>query len=320
MIVVTGGAGFIGSAFVAKLNEQDITDILVVDNLAKTEKWKNLVGKKFVDYLHKNEFLDKLKNDDFKGELSAIIHMGACSATTELDADYLMENNYKYSKTLAKCAIENKINFLYASSAATYGDGSNGFSDMNFDQLRPLNMYGYSKHLFDQWAINSGAIDFITGFKFFNVYGPNEYHKKDMSSVVFKAFHQIKDTGKLKLFNSYHPDFEDGKQMRDFIYVKDVVDLIFRFMQNPKPGIFNMGTGRARTWIDLGKAVFAAMEVPENIEIIEMPKHLRGKYQYFTEADMTKFKNLNLDFEFSSLEEGVADYIKKHLATENPFY
>ena len=319
MIVVTGGAGFIGSAFVAKLNEQGIDDIIIVDNLAKTEKWKNLVGKKFTDYIHKSKFIGMLADENFSNNITTIIHLGACSSTTELDADYLIENNFQYSKTIAEWAIKNKVQMLYASSAATYGDGANGFSDQEFSALRPLNMYGYSKHLFDEWVLKNKYEEYLTGFKFFNVFGPNEYHKNSMSSVVFKAFHQINETQKLNLFKSYHPDFEDGMQMRDFIYVKDVVDIMYLFMKRSITGIFNLGTGTPRTWVDLGKAVFSAMNKEPYIKIIDMPSHLRGKYQYFTKADMTKFNHV-IDFKFRTLEESVADYIHNYLTQSNQFY
>ncbi|MCZ7615246.1 MAG: ADP-glyceromanno-heptose 6-epimerase [Ignavibacteriaceae bacterium] len=244
MIVVTGGAGFIGSAIVWKLNQLGENRIRIVDELGKDDKWKNLVSLKFDDFIHKDEFISMIIERDFSFEISAVIHMGANSSTTEIDADHLFSNNYLYTQELAKYCLEKNIRFIYASSAATYGDGSLGFADdeNNLETLRPLNMYGYSKQLFDLWAKKTGALDKIVGLKYFNVYGPNEYHKGDMRSVVHKAFEQIRDTGKVKLFKSMNPAYKDGEQLRDFIYIKDAVDMTLYFLDKPKVnGLFNLG-------------------------------------------------------------------------------
>ena len=316
MIIVTGGAGFIGSAFVWKLNQEGIDDIVIVDQLGTDDKWKNLVNRRFVDYIHKDDFLHMICDDQVPFEISAIVHMGACSSTTERDADYLWDNNYLYTSTLAEWAIERGIRFIYSSSAATYGDGTQGFSDdhRKIKELKPINMYGYSKQVFDLRVLRNSLEKKIAGIKFFNVFGPNEYHKGDMTSVIFKAFHQIKETGKVKLFKSYKKEYKDGGQLRDFVYVKDCVNAMWWLFNNPKAnGIFNLGTGNARTWNDLIKAVFAAMKKKANIEYIEMPQSLRNQYQYFTEAQMTKLKKAGCPVKFLSLEDSVRDYVVNHL-------
>lgn len=323
MYIVTGGAGFIGSAFVWKLNSEGINDILIVDNLGETEKWKNLVNRSYADYVHKEDFRHMLDEDILSADnIEAVVHLGACSSTTERDADYLMENNFHYTCDLAQWALSHDIRFVYASSAATYGNGSQGFDDDldGIDRLRPINMYGYSKQLFDQWAIRRGLIDRMAGVKFFNVFGPNEYHKGDMTSVVFKSFRQIMDTGRVRLFKSHSPDYTDGGQKRDFVYVKDCVDVLWAFVRHPEiNGIFNLGTGRARTWNDLVEAVFSAMNLPLQIDYIDMPESLRGQYQYFTEARMEKLQAAGLGADFHTLEEAVADYVKNHLQADNPY-
>ncbi len=322
MYIVTGGAGFIGSVIVWRLNQEGIEDTLIIDDLAQTEKWKNLVNRKYKDYIHKDKFINLIRNDKLSGNIDAIIHMGACSSTTEKNADYLAENNYRYTKTLAEYALLKGIRFIYASSAATYGDGSLGFSDDDklTPKLKPLNMYGYSKQMFDKWVLNKGIIDKVVGLKFFNVFGPNEYHKGEMSSLIFKAYHQIKDTGKIKLFKSYRSEYKDGEQKRDFVYIKDCMDIIWHLIQNNKVnGIFNLGTGTARTWIDLANAVFYAMEKTPNIEFIDMPENIKSKYQYFTEAKMKKLKSTACPVNFRSLEDAVADYIRNYLSKEEPF-
>jgi len=316
MIIVTGGAGFIGSAFVWKLNQEGIEDIVIVDQLGSDDKWKNLVNLRFADYIHKDEFMNLVLADEVPFEASAVIHMGACSSTTERDADYLWENNYLYSRELAEWALRHNARFIYASSAATYGDGSLSFSDDHekINQLKPINMYGYSKQIFDLWVLKSKLEDKMAGIKFFNVFGPNEYHKGDMTSVIYKAFNQIRETGKMRLFKSYRKEYPDGGQMRDFIYVKDCLNVMWWFLKNPEVnGIYNLGTGKARTWKDLIKAVFAALERKANIQYMEMPVALRNQYQYFTEAQMNKLKSAGCPVTFAPLEETVRDYVVNYL-------
>jgi ADP-L-glycero-D-manno-heptose 6-epimerase len=322
MYIVTGGAGFIGSAMVWKLNTMGIDNILVVDNLASTEKWKNLVNLRYVDYMHRDAFLDLLLDDCLPWNVKGIVHMGACSSTTERDADFLMENNYRYTKALCDFALQHGARFINASSAATYGDGSCGFDDSveTMHRIKPLNMYGYSKQLFDLRAHAEGKLDSIASLKFFNVYGPNEYHKDDMRSVVCKAFSQIGSEGVMRLFRSYHPDYPDGGQKRDFVYVKDCVDVMWWLLENPSAnGLFNIGTGNARTWNDLARAVFSAMNVPERIEYIDMPEQLRGKYQYYTQAPVQRLADAGCPVTFRSLEDGVKDYVQNYLAAEDPY-
>lgn len=316
MIVVTGGAGFIGSALVWRLNQLGKKNIIIVDRLGIDEKWKNLVPLAYADYFDKGEFIDKIVNDEIEFEIEAIIHMGANSATTEKDADHLMENNYKYTQALAKYALEKDIRFIYASSAATYGDGSLGFEDTdeNCLKLHPLNMYGYSKNIFDVYAYNNGMLNNIVGIKYFNVYGPNESHKGDMRSVVHKAFEQVRDYGKVNLFKSLHPDYKDGEQKRDFVYVKDAVEMTLFFLDHKdKNGLYNVGGGTARTWNALVTALFNAVGKPVNIEYVDMPEHLAEKYQYFTEANLAKIKKVGYRNPLYSLEDGVTDYVKNYL-------
>lgn len=322
MIIVTGGAGFIGSAFISKLNQEGINDIIIVDRLGKSDKWKNLVNLRFVNYLHKDDFFELIYNDTINFDVDAIIHMGACSSTTERDADYLWKNNNVYTGYLAEWAIERNIRFIYASSAATYGDGSSGFSDDHdiIKALKPINMYGYSKQVFDLWVLRQKLENKMAGIKFFNVFGPNEYHKGDMSSVIFKAFHQIKETGKVKLFKSYKKEYKDGGQMRDFVYIKDCINVMWWLFKNPKAnGIFNLGTGKARTWNDLINAVFTAMKKKINIEYIAMPEALRNQYQYFTEAQMSKLKKAGCPVKFTALEDSVRDYVMNYLQKADPY-
>lgn len=313
MYILTGGAGFIGSAVLAKLNLMGIKDVIVVDSLQSSQKWRNLNGKNFSDFIHKDKFLSsKILHDP----ITAIIHMGACSSTTELDCDYLMENNFRYTKTLAEHAIKNCIRFIYASSAATYGDGFLGFEDTHetISKLRPINPYGFSKQMFDQWAFDSGAIDSVCGLKFFNVYGPNEYHKGAMQSVVVKTFKSIKETGKMNLFRSHHPDYKDGEQKRDFIYVKDCTEIIWNLLNKPSiNGIYNVGSGTAKTWNDLVSAVFKALGLPERIEYIDMPVEIRNQYQYYTCAKVEKITAKLGEFSATPLEHGVTDYVQNYL-------
>jgi len=315
-IVVTGGAGFIGSNVVKRLNELGEDKIFIVDNLDKSEKWKNLVSLNFEDYIHKDLFLDEIKKGSFDGSIKAIIHLGARSSTTEQDVDFLMKNNYEYTKELAKWSIKNNVRFIYASSAATYGDGSKGFSDAHetIPQLKPLNAYGFSKQIFDLWALKNKILDKIAGLKYFNVYGPGEYHKGDMRSMVLKAYEQIKRDGKIRLFKSYKPEYKDGEQLRDFIYVKDAVDMTLFFLETPElNGIFNIGTGQPRSWNDLARAVFSSLKMQLNIEYVDMPEEIKNKYQYFTKAEMKKLKEAGYKKPVTSLEEAVKDYIMNYL-------
>ena len=315
MIVVTGGAGFIGSAMIAKLNEKGESDILVVDELGTSSKWKNLVGKRFTDYIHKDNFIEMLLNDRLP-KIEAIIHMGANSSTTEKDVDHLMENNYRYTRILAEWAIRKKARFIYASSGATYGNGMLGFSDDDgvSPTLVPLNAYGYSKQILDLWVLQHELQSKIVGIKFFNVFGPNEYHKGEMKSLVCKAYNQIQEIGKIRLFKSYKSEYKHGEQVRDFVYIKDCTEVLWWFLNSPKVnGIFNLGTGKARTWNDLAKAVFSALNIPPNIEYIEMPEEIRGAYQYHTEATITKLQSSGCPVQFRSLEESVRDYVQNYL-------
>lgn len=321
MIVVTGGAGFIGSNIVAKLNDLGHDNIIIVDHLGTGDKWKNLNGLNYTDIYNKDKFYDLMMEENVPFNIDTVFHMGACSSTTEKDADYLLQNNYKYSLELVKYCMPRKAHFIYASSAATYGNGSDGYDDeTEISKLRPLNMYGYSKQLFDFWLQKMKISTKVVGLKFFNVYGPNEYHKDDMRSVIHKSYGQILETGKVKLFKSYHKDYNDGEQKRDFVYIKDVVDLAAYFIQNrDKYGLFNVGTGKARTWNDLVSAVFNAMGKPVNIEYIEMPEYLQKKYQYFTEAKMDAVKKIGFNNSFTSLEDGVNDYVKNYLMKDEPY-
>ncbi len=323
MFIVTGGAGFIGSAFVAKLNSEGIKDILVVDELGSSPRWKNLVRKSFREYVHKDRFIDMVKGDSLPASVEAIVHLGACSSTTERNVEYLLQNNYEYTKTLAEYSIRRGIRFVYASSAATYGDGAFGYedNDTHLSELVPLNAYGYSKHVFDLWARHQGLFSHIAGLKFFNVYGPNEYYKEDMASVVWKAFNKIQESGSFSLFKSYRPEYKDGEQMRDFVYVKDCCDVMWWLLNNSAVnGLFNVGSGKARSWNDLVGAVFRSLKRTPQIEYIEMPDHLRNQYQYFTEAPMSKLRNAGFTTPFHSLEEGIEDYVTRHLTKADPHW
>ncbi len=312
-IVVTGGTGFIGSNLVKYLNEKSYHNITIVDHLREDNKWKNMRQLSFSDYFDRQDFLELLRDDKFPGP-DIIVHLGACSATTERDENYLLHNNTKFSKSIFDYCLRNNCQMIYASSAATYGDGSDGYSDKSLD-LNPLNCYGYSKHLFDGWVRQSEQKPKqYVGLKFFNVYGPNEYHKQRMASMVLHGYRQIKETGKLRLFKSYKEGFGDGEQKRDFVYVKDVVKVIDYFMRNKDiSGIFNVGTGEARTFNELGQAVFFALGLEPNIEYIDMDEDLKKQYQYFTEADIDSLRGAGYTERFLSIEDGVLDYVQNYL-------
>ena len=313
-IVVTGGTGFIGSNLVKYLNEKSYHNITIVDHLREDNKWKNMRQLSFSDYFDRQDFLELLRDDKFPGP-DIIVHLGACSATTERDENYLLHNNTKFSKSIFDYCLRNNCQMIYASSAATYGDGSDGYSDKSLD-LNPLNCYGYSKHLFDGWVRQSEQKPKqYVGLKFFNVYGPNEYFKNNMASLVFKAFFQIQETGKLKLFRSHREDYKDGMQLRDFVYVKDITRWICELMDDAPAhsGIYNMGFGQARTWLDLAKPVFEALGKPMEIEWVDIPENIRNQYQYFTEAKMGKLFSEGLSQPEWSLEKGVNDYVTSYL-------
>lgn len=323
MYVITGGAGFIGSVLLRKLNNLGLNEIIIVDHLGSSEKWQNLVKGHFVDYLEKDRFLELIKGKKLPWKIEGIVHLGACSATTERDADFLMENNFHYSRDLARFALDNAVRFINASSAATYGAGELGFSDNKelISRLRPLNMYAYSKQLFDLWLLREGADKEIASLKFFNVYGPNEYHKGNMQSVVLKFFREIKETGKATLFASTEKGVADGEQKRDFVYVKDCADLLaWLLLEEPQlGGINNVGTGCARSYNDLARAIFSAMDRSPQINYSPMPSELIGKYQNYTQADMSWLGKVNYPNSFRSLEEGIGDYVRKYLMSEDAF-
>jgi len=321
MWIVTGGAGFIGSVLLWKLNQEGHDNMVVVDRLESSEKWKNLRARRFADYLEADDFLLRLEAHAFKG-VEGIVHLGANSSTTETNASHLIQNNFDYTKRLALWCLAKKKRFVYASSAATYGDGRFGYSTdrETTERIQPLNMYGYSKQLFDVWALRQGVLPKMVGIKFFNIYGPNEYHKGDMRSVVAKAYEQIRKEGVIRLFRSYNPQYKDGEQERDFLYVKDAVDVVYDFMtKRSYKGLYNLGAGSARTWNDLARALFSALNVPPRIEYIEMPETLRPKYQYHTQADMRWRQAIKKAPPFMTLEESVRDYAQNYLAKEDPY-
>lgn len=313
MIVVTGGAGFIGSALVHGLNQKGIEDIWLVDDIDHPEKQKNLDTLTYARWVGKDDFLQEIAG---LKECSAILHMGACSSTTETNEAYLRKNNFEYTQSLAEYCLKNEVRFIYASSAATYGAGENGYSDDEslLETLTPLNLYGYSKQWFDLWAKETGALKTIVGLKYFNVFGPNEYHKGDMQSMVRKGFLQARDAGALNLFKSYKPGYEDGGQERDFLYVRDAVAMTLFFLEHKEiGGIFNVGSGKARNWNDLASAVFESINKKVNIKYIDMPESIRNQYQYHTCAEMGKIRSAGFVEEITSLEDGVSDYVKNYL-------
>ena len=321
MIVITGAAGFIASCLVSQLNTLGFYDLVLVDDFSvesKTENWKNT---RYLKKIEREEYLDWMQNN--LSEIQFIFHLGARTNTAEQDVNLLNRLNLEFSKVVWRSCCEGGIPLIYASSAATYGDGENGFNDDEtaLDSLVPLNYYGESKNDFDKWAIAQELKPlFWAGFKFFNVYGPNEYHKGRMASVIFHAFNQIKKTSGMKLFRSHNPEFKDGEQQRDFIYVKDVVDVLLYFMETRKvSGLYNLGTGVPRTFMDLTKAVFKSLSIKEEISFVDTPADIRDKYQYYTCANMTKLKTAGYDKEFTGLEDGVQDYVKNYLVKHEFF-
>lgn len=319
-ILVTGGAGFIGSALVWELNRRGCENIVICDRLTQDEKWRNLVPLKFADYLDGGDLERRVRTSpDALGSFDHVLHLGACSATTERDADYLMRNNYELTRLLCEWTLARGGRFVYASSAATYGDGAHGMDDRLEDlhRLRPLNMYGYSKHLFDLHARRTGLLGQVAGLKYFNVYGPNEDHKADMRSVVHKAHRQILETGRVQLFKSHRPDYQDGCQQRDFLYVKDAVKMTLHLAASPAAnGLFNLGSGRAHTWVELARAIFLAMGRDPVIDFIDMPEALREKYQYYTCADIGRLRESGYGEPLFTLEEAVRDYVQGYLAQD----
>lgn len=313
---MTGGAGFIGSAVVWELNRRGLKNILIADFLGEDEKWKNLAPLKFTDYVEADNFLKRLEGEGHLfDDLRTIFHLGAASSTTEKNAAYLIRNNFEYTKALAHFALAGNRRFVYASSAATYGGLEASLPEsVGLETLRPLNMYGYSKHLFDCYAERTGILPHITGLKYFNIFGPNEAHKGDMRSVVHKAFQQITATGEVSLFKSYRPEFRDGEQRRDFLYVKDAVAATVFLAQNVKGGgLFNIGSGEASTWIALVTAIFNALGRPVKIKFIDMPEALREKYQYFTCANIAKLRQAGFEQPIMPLANAVRDYVVNYL-------
>jgi len=321
MIVITGTAGFIGSVMVQKLNESGLENLVVVDDFSRTEKKNNFIHKKFELSIHREDFFNWFDNNP--GKVDFVIHLGARTDTTEFDRRIFDVLNLDYSKKIWQRCAEYKIPLIYASSAATYGAGEFGYDDNHqvVKKLQPLNPYGISKNDFDKWVlVQDMQPPFWAGLKFFNVYGPNEYHKGRMASVIFHAFNQINETGKVRLFRSHKPEYKDGEQLRDFVYVKDVANVILFLMQNkPESGLYNLGTGKARTFLDLAKATFVALDKKPNIEFIDTPADIRDKYQYFTEAKMTKLRKAGFEKPFTSLEAGVEDYVRNYLV-EGKYY
>ncbi|MCM2282882.1 MAG: ADP-glyceromanno-heptose 6-epimerase [Bdellovibrionaceae bacterium] len=322
MVIVTGANGFIGSVLVWELNSRGSSDVVCVDSVSLSERPELLRKRQFSRFLSKDELWSFLETPEARQQVTWILHMGACSSTTELDVEFLRENNTLYTQRLWEWCRDNRKNFVYASSGAVYGDGQEGFDDTTSpDVFKPLNPYGESKAAFDRWVVRERETPpHWYGLRFFNVFGPNEYHKGDMSSVVFKAFHQIREHGQLRLFRSHHPEYRDGEQMRDFVYVKDVTRWIYELMmQKPASGILNMGYGQARTWLDLARATFTNMDRDLKIDWIDIPVEMRPRYQYFTEAKMNRLFSLGISKPQWPLEKGIADYVRNHLAKSDPY-
>lgn len=316
MIIVTGAAGFIGSCMISKLNKEGINDIVISDDFSDENKNKNLINKTYKEKVHRKDLFHWLEKN--YSDVDFIIHIGARTDTTEFNVAIFDELNLNYTKQLWKDCVANNIPLIYASSAATYGMGEFGYDDDHaiVEKLKPLNPYGESKNNFDKWALQQAEKPvFWAGLKFFNVYGPNEYHKARMASVIFHTHRQVNEKGYVKLFRSHRPDYEDGKQLRDFVYVKDLVEVIMYLMKTrPESGLYNLGTGKARSFVDLATSTFNAMDKPVNIEFIDTPIDIRDKYQYFTEANMNKLINSGYNKPFHTLEEGINDYVKNYLS------
>jgi ADP-L-glycero-D-manno-heptose 6-epimerase len=315
---VTGGAGFIGSALIWALNQYGVDRIVVVDRLGRDEKWRNLVPLRFEDYVDADHLLGGLQDGRY-GTFDLVLHMGACSATTELDAGFLMRNNFEFTKELALWSRNHAARFVYASSAATYGEGEAGMSDADesneaLARLRPLNAYGYSKQLFDQYAARAGILPQMVGLKYFNVYGPNEAHKGDMRSLVHKAYGQIQDTGRVQLFRSHRADYADGEQKRDFLYIKDAVAMTLHLAMTPGAhGLYNIGSGQAHSWLSLVDALFQSLSRDRAVDFVDIPAAIRDKYQYFTQASIGKLRATGYTAPVTSLDAAVRDYVVNYL-------
>ncbi len=316
MILVTGSAGFIGSAIACMLNRSGHTDLLLCDVLRKNDKWNNIPGVRFREFIHRDALFSYLESSPDAKKIDTVIHMGACSDTTEPDVDYLNANNVNFSKQLCRWALAQGARFIYASSAAVYGSGELGFSDADSltPNLRPLNAYGFSKWLFDMWVLEQGLADRVTGLRFFNVFGPNEYHKGHMASVVYRAFPLARDKGLVRLFESHRPDYKHGEQERDFIYIDEALDALRFILKTPSvSGIYNIGTGIPHTFNDLATALLEGLGKPVNIEYFPMPEDIRNRYQYHTRADMDKLNNAGYPKIQDRFAQNVKDYVQKYL-------